>query len=151
MKRNIHLETWAAYPLVYRKVCKLGHQTSSGRNVKKAGQGCLGCSWGLPENSTYPVEFTNVSEPPPHKNKKYFTDEERRRSRVEQQMRWNARNPDKVKKYTEKYNSKPERRELAKQRWANMDPEKKQQILERQKQRYQEKKLQKEQNEHTGT
>jgi hypothetical protein len=102
------------------------------------------------EELVYSVEFTNVSEPPPDLRIKYHTDEERHRARIEQQMRWNARNPDKVNEYRRKYEAKPERRERARQAWHNRTPEEKQMIQQRQQERRLLKK-QEQDNEHKGT
>lgn len=98
-------------PLVYRKVCKYGHKTQDGRNVKFTNGHCVGCKIGLPDDTVYSVTFTNVSEPLPYPRKKYFTDEERRQSRIDQQMRWNNKNKDKIKAYQKKYHQKEEVKE----------------------------------------
>jgi DNA-binding transcriptional MerR regulator len=128
--------------LIYRKVCIRGHCGPDGKNVKLEGFGCLACSRGYP-NGPFAHLFTTAKEPKKG-NVKYFTDEEKRVARVDQQVRWNKRNKEKVRAYVAKYDAKPENKERAsvrrKKQWAEMDPKKKAELLQKRREYYLKKK-----------
>jgi hypothetical protein len=94
--------------------CLDNHTDPKGRFVKYKLRGCWACACHLP-----PGQFDNDFGDLPQqvdKRIKHFTDEEKRKARVECQMRWNKRNPDKIRQYHTSYNETHKERITARYR-----------------------------------
>jgi hypothetical protein len=111
--------------LVWGKPCRRhGHQKEDGTNLRHAkSQTCMMCEKGDNLGLTQDELYEYLINPNPPKR----TEEERAAGRVRASMRWNAKNKDRVKEYTSKYNAKPERKAIqataAAERWAALTDE----------------------------
>lgn len=110
------------------------HHQSDGHNVRYKKGGCLACTKNLPPGL---IEYTFIGLEVKLPKVKYHTQEEKRHARVQQQMRWNSRNKEKVLGYLKTYNEKPSRVEINKikaaERFANLSPDQRQILYARQK------------------
>jgi hypothetical protein len=110
--------------LFWGKPCRRhGHQKEDGTNLRHVDRTCMMCNKGDKLGLTQDELYIYLINPKPPKR----TPEEKAAGAVAASMRWNARNKDKVKEYTSKYNAKPERKAvIAKKnssKWFSMTPE----------------------------
>jgi len=123
--------------LLYRRgPCRNGHMLPDGTNPRSEVnyRYCVACRCRLPPG-VYEFNFNNLQDPPLHKTKKYFTEEERIKARSAASARWNKKNKDKTDEYRKKYAETGRPLLLRKMRNDNMSPEKKEELLIKQRKR----------------
>lgn len=94
-------------PLYYRVMCPKGHHDGSGKSIKLLGRGCLACELRYPDGE-FTTTVTNINPAQPRGNKKYYTEEEKKKARSKHSMAWASRNKEKHRAYVEKYQNKEE-------------------------------------------
>ena len=90
--------------------CAKNHTDMQGRVVRRKSGSCWACSCGLPDGK-FNYDFGDLPMQEYKYKNKHWTAEDKRKARVEAQMRWNERNPEKMEKYRKKYESRDDIRE----------------------------------------
>lgn len=99
-------------------VCKTdnNHRTGQGRTLKHPVLGCIQCAFGDHKSGEeWLIEFQNTPKPPMVKD---LPEEELKKRRSQNSMRWAKRNPEKLKSYVKKYYTKEETKEKNKEKYA---------------------------------
>ncbi len=124
MAKKIKFEDVDVKLLKFMKPCKHGHQDPLGRNIGFIRGGCVACRKHYPEGPFEHI-IEGIEGSPPTKR----TKEESDAAHILQVMAWNKRNKEKRKGYQNRYNKKPERKELLAARahdtYINLTPEEK--------------------------
>lgn len=101
------IDDYGDRPLYYRSICPRGHHDGTGQSIKLLGRNCLACELRYPPGE-FTTTLTNINPKQPRGNKKYYTEEEKKKARSKHSMAWAKRNKDKHKAYVEKYQNKEE-------------------------------------------